>query len=231
MKELFLKKIRNQRLLFFIILSSIVISIVFFDRKLCEYFVPGGSADQLRHLAGQWTHVGDAKYYFIFVLIFLGMIGLHRLSLKVSPFYFARYNQSSQNFKIKISKMESFFINFFISLLYAGVLVHLLKFIFGRKRPYIEPFCQVDSFSFFSTQYQFHAFPSGHSQLIWSVVTFLSFYLPRPASLILFLFAAFIAFTRVMTRDHLLSDVIFGSFLGLFVSHWVHQNLNRNHFF
>jgi membrane-associated phospholipid phosphatase len=113
----------------------------------------------------------------------------------------------------------------FICLLASGLTVHFFKFLIGRKRPYHVMgssqlgLCEPFVFDPFTLEYTFHSMPSGHSQLIFTVSTFLSYY-TRSIYLKfgLFLFALVMALTRVGTQDHFLSDVLIGSGVGVVVT-------------
>lgn len=98
-------------------------------------------------------------------------------------------------------------------LLFSGLWVHVIKALVGRQRPKISPTFDPHVFQPFITHWDFHSMPSGHSQVVFTVATFISFLFPKYKYG--FYFVAFLmAFTRVMTRDHFLSDVIMGIAVG-----------------
>lgn len=110
------------------------------------------------------------------------------------------------------------------SLVAGGVAVHVLKFIFGRPRPGkwfeqglygLEPFSGNNSF------------PSGHSQLIFTVATALWFVYPRLRPVYIPL-AVMIAFSRVAITQHYLSDIIMGGTLGVIVVLWVRDRFEAD---
>lgn len=182
------------------------------DQKLCLLFEPG-SLDTLRFLSGKLTHVADALWYFLIALGLLLAWGAHFLLIKKGYFH-----QSYLKFKSIYQGAWSFLIVAIAS----GFMIHLLKFVFGRKRPYVEPgFCDPFYFDFFNSAYHFHGFPSGHAQVSFTVATFLTFYARKSYHGLLYAAGFIFAMTRVGTRDHFLSDVLLGGFLGFAITYLV----------
>lgn len=100
------------------------------------------------------------------------------------------------------------------SMLASGVLVQALKLSIGRLRPKslfengaygFEPFSGANSY------------PSGHSQVIWSVMIALWFVYPRYRAAYVAV-AALVSFSRVATTVHFLSDAVMGSVLAIAVA-------------
>lgn len=111
-------------------------------------------------------------------------------------------------------------------LLFSGLWTHIFKFLIGRQRPKISPAFDPYIFQPFTAHWDFHSLPSGHSQVMFTVATFLAFVLPKYKYG--FYSVAFImAFTRVMTRDHFYSDVLMGLAVGHLASvvllYWLSQ--------
>lgn len=102
----------------------------------------------------------------------------------------------------------------FLSVLFSGIFVQLLKHGFGRARP--ELFTELGAYSFhpFIFDYSFNSFPSGHATTAGAVAWFLCWLLPRHRSLILTL-TVIVAMTRVLTGHHYPSDVVAGFALGM----------------
>ena len=117
----------------------------------------------------------------------------------------------------------------YITLLIAlsGILVNVLKIIFGRARPKLlfreEP---ESGFGLFGTRGDWHSFPSGHT----STVVALGF-----GAYVLFphlwrywvIFAAFLGSTRVMSGNHFPSDVIAGAYMTIVLGMWLQRKFEQ----
>jgi len=202
-----------------------ILSFYFFDKELClRVSKPGYSG--IHSFSLQWTHLADAKWYFIFTILIVILFGIHFLLRK-------SYSNSYE----KLLPIYRFGTQFFVCLLASGIVVHFFKFLIGRKRPYHTfgtsglGICETDIFKPFTIEYTFHSFPSGHSQLIFTVVTFLSFYTrSHIIKLVLFVYAFGVALMRVGTRDHFLSDVLMGSFVGFLITYTIMKKLDLKNF-
>lgn len=171
----------------------------------------------LQKFSAKWTHLADAKWYFVFSVSILVIFGIH---------YFFRRHFTESFFRFQV--IYQFGQALFVSLLVSGIVIHFFKFLIGRKRPYHAldenglGICDSSIFEPLTTYYAFHSLPSGHSQLIFTVVTFLSFYMRSPYIRVgLFLFAFIVALMRVGTRDHFLSDVLLGLLVGILATYFV----------
>ena len=102
------------------------------------------------------------------------------------------------------------------ALIIAGIATHVLKIFFGRWRPDTMIYTGVSGFSWFNLAHDAKSFPSGHSQLIWTVAVCLLLIYPR---LIIFYLATaiLVSFSRVMLNQHFVSDVVLGAYLGSIV--------------
>jgi membrane-associated phospholipid phosphatase len=120
--------------------------------------------------------------------------------------------------------------NFFFALIVSGIFVHLFKFFVGRQRPHKSPDFDPYVFNPLTTNWDFHSFASGHSQVMFTVATMFSLAFPKFTWAFMSI-AAFFAFTRVITHDHFLSDVIGGAAIGIVGAmtavYWVHLWVNR----
>jgi membrane-associated phospholipid phosphatase len=203
-----------QRILVLFVFLLSVLSFYFLDRELCQK-VGEPSYSEIHSFSLEWTHLADAKWYFIFAIFILALFGIH---------YLFR-NRCFNSYK-KLMPLYQLGKQFFVTLLASGVVIHFLKFLIGRKRPYFVlgdsgfGVCEADIFKPLVLDYTFHSFPSGHSQLIFTVATFLSYYLPyRSLKVVVFICAFGVALMRVGTRDHFLSDVLVGALVGFLVTH------------
>ncbi len=115
-----------------------------------------------------------------------------------------------------------------VAMIWAGIIVQLPKFIFGRPRPH---FNLPDQFAWFHPEW--NSFPSGHAAHWFALVGALWAYSPR-LSLMVTPLAVIVSFARVVALAHYPSDIIagaaFGLFFGLFFgfsARTIIQNRNR----
>ena len=108
----------------------------------------------------------------------------------------------------------------------AGVLVNVLKFIIGRMRPRELLENGLTGFIPFNTDFGMNSFPSGHSQMVWSLAVSVLLIFPRLWP-VLFAFATAVAASRFLASVHFVSDVVMGSYLGavvpLLLKHYVYD--------
>jgi membrane-associated phospholipid phosphatase len=101
----------------------------------------------------------------------------------------------------------------FVALLSGGLVVQILKHLFGRARPWAADAGKLIGPTLAGG---FNSFPSGHSISAFAVGAVLGHAFPSCRTLF-FVLAAVVALSRVLVGAHFLSDVIAGSFLGLTV--------------
>ncbi len=97
--------------------------------------------------------------------------------------------------------------------LLSGILVNIIKVIFGRARPklYIEE--HLYGFYWLQTDVLYRSFPSGHATT--AIGVWLAFALLFPRYRVpLILMGVVIAMTRIVLTEHYLSDILIGGFLG-----------------
>ncbi len=105
--------------------------------------------------------------------------------------------------------------------LYSGGITSVLKFAFGRARPFMnrgsadyQPFTLLDD--------GFHSFPSGHTTLAFALSTVLSRNARSNALKVLaYIPAALTAFSRVYQDYHWTSDCFLSAVVGFVVATWV----------
>jgi membrane-associated phospholipid phosphatase len=102
----------------------------------------------------------------------------------------------------------------FLSFLVSGALVLTLKAIFGRCRPYFSPDYAPLNFNPLTLDWNFQSYPSGHTQVGFTLAAFLSILFPRRSTLF-FTLAAIIGLSRVVLEKHYLGDVIAGAYVGI----------------
>jgi hypothetical protein len=105
--------------------------------------------------------------------------------------------------------------------LYSGGITSVLKFAFGRARPFMmkgsadyQPFTLLDD--------GFHSFPSGHSTLAFALSTILSRNVQsNTLKALAYLPAVLTAFSRVYQDYHWTSDCLFSAVIGYVVATWI----------
>lgn len=178
-----------------ILLSAL--SMQFIDQDLTLLFKDD---DWVWILAREITHVGLFTNYFI--PAFIIWFGAHVL---------LRWNKAKNRHRVQYIATQATWLMY--CLLFSGFWVQVFKFLFGRQRPKISPNFDPQVFHPFNTHWDFHSLPSGHTQVLFTVATFLAFLFPR-FKYTFYLGAFFMGFTRVMTRDHFYSDVLMGLTVG-----------------
>lgn len=95
----------------------------------------------------------------------------------------------------------------------SGILVNIVKVIFGRARPrlYIEE--DLYGFFWFKLDVLYRSFPSGHATTAMGVWLAFALLFPKYRFLLI-LIGATIALSRVIIGEHYLSDVMVGGWLG-----------------
>lgn len=101
----------------------------------------------------------------------------------------------------------------FVSVASSGLLVNLLKYLFGRARFNALMLHGEYGFYFFETGYDFSSFPSGHANTAIALAIALSCLWPRVRRLFL-LAGVLLALSRVVVTAHYLSDALAGGLLG-----------------
>lgn len=111
-------------------------------------------------------------------------------------------------------KTSALFVVF--SILSAGAVVNIAKFILGRERPRGLFRDGTYGFEMFNFDFGMNSFPSGHSQMVFSLAIALWIIYPR-YRVAYFLFAAAIAASRFLGSVHYISDVVMGTYVGIVV--------------
>lgn len=97
-----------------------------------------------------------------------------------------------------------------VAMVWAGIMVQLPKFIFGRPRPH---FNLPDQFAWFHPEW--NSFPSGHAAHWFALVGALWAYSPRLCLTVTPL-AIIVSLARVVALAHYPSDIVAGAAFGLF---------------
>ena len=100
-----------------------------------------------------------------------------------------------------------------MSILFSGLICHILKFIIGAARPkyfFLEGFERLNHFNLL---HKANALPSGHTQAAFTIVMLLIIYINR-YKLTLLLIAFLIGISRIFLSMHFFSDIILGAYVG-----------------
>lgn len=116
--------------------------------------------------------------------------------------------------------------SFLVSLAASGILVQILKHLVGRQRPHKTDLFEHFHFKPLVAHWDWHSWPSGHSQTMFVAYFYFSLLFPRwrwP----LFGVCAYLALTRTLTQAHFLSDILGGAFLGYVISALVYEKIGK----
>lgn len=113
--------------------------------------------------------------------------------------------------------------------LYAGIVNHLIKYIFGRSRPFENR--GNAEFSPFSISFNQTSFPSGHTTLAFGYGHIMAERYSNAAWKVLwYSLAATMSYARIYHNVHWFSDVIMGGAIGYFISEFVDKHQTNNKF-
>lgn len=154
------------------------------------------------------TEIGDGSHFFIFSLSSYLLIRFGLRRTETSP------SQKSKIVRrIDLKWLQIWSIQFFCALCFSGAIVQITKVLIGRQRPHKSPLFENQIFSPLSFHWDWHSFPSGHSQTLFTVFVFLGLLWPKKKWLLFALFS-YLSLTRAFTQAHFLSDVVCGAFFG-----------------
>lgn len=173
---------------------AIIISILFFDRDSIDA-VRSTEHTLLYPFFLYITRLGESFYYIALPLIIAFICGAYSRSCGLRMIYISG------------------------SVLLSGLIVNILKPVFGRARPDIM--LSKGIFGFYPFHFDvvgdgahlYHSFPSGHSATAASVAIALTMIYPR-GRYFFFLFAIIVSLSRVMVMRHYPSDIFSGMFIG-----------------
>lgn len=139
------------------------------------------------------THLGGAPFsaFVLFALLFFG-------------------DNTFKNIGIEI----------FISLSISQVIVHSLKILLSRERPYNI----LEQLNTFGINLKDYSFPSGHSAASFSIATTLALNIPK-ISVVVFTIAIIIGISRIYLGVHYPTDVAAGIIIGFLTSLFVYLYL------
>lgn len=190
-------------LLGLLVIAISILCILFIDYPVM-YFMAKHQDGLVREIFYRLTDVGHGTPYFSITLFLL-------LAATVCKYFDIHWLEPE-----KLNKIIIISLFLLAALIVAGITTHILKIFFGRWRPDTMIYSGLSGFSLVNFAHDAKSFPSGHSQLIWTVAVSLILIYPR--FLIIYLVTAIlVSFSRVMLNQHFVSDVIFGAYLGAVV--------------
>lgn len=198
----------SLRAVFYFLVTVVLVSLslVYWDQPL-SYFFQDESFRMLREVSVYLTDLGLGWPYFV-------------LSSGGYLFCYFRLktlddNPAGPGEAARLKSLQWWSSFAFSALLLIGAVIQLFKFALGRQRPHMSATFAPDVFFPATFNWDFHSFPSGHSQVIFVVATVLALWQPR-FRYFFFGCAALIAFTRVVLLQHFFSDIIVGAAIGYF---------------
>lgn len=204
-------KLRTKLILVsFLLFASAGICYFLWDQSVACFFAARENSYSYR-IARELTDVGLGAIWFS-VAFFFWIFGYLMLKKNRSP-------QKAEIFK-------SLGRNLFLSIIVSGIALRILKFVIGRQRPHKSITCDAYVFDPFTHDWHMQSMPSGHSQVLFaSMITFALFF-PKWRWMF-YTLGLGLAFTRVMTMQHFLSDIFVGCCLGLWGAYYVHNHFNK----
>ncbi len=130
----------------------------------------------------------------------------------------------------QLERAKAWFQFLLASLFVSGTVLLTIKHLVGRARPFVVPEHDPLLFKPLTADWNFHSFPSGHAQVIWTVAFALVTAFPKWKPVFI-LMALVISFSRVVIHDHFLSDILAGGSIGYFVSAWLYDKVKTRLYF
>jgi membrane-associated phospholipid phosphatase len=186
---------RSKKLIlisFPIVVLFCIIGYFFLDLIVAKYCASTFTNNNIRRTLKDVSKLGLATYYLIFAAV---------------CFIFFRFIK-----KRKIWSNRALFV--FLSISFSGILVLIIKFIFGRYRPKMFLEQQLYGFKFFQLKGKLTSFPSGHASTIVALMLALYFINPKYRAIYVVI-GLVIVISRVLVCHHYLTDVVFASYLAV----------------
>lgn len=181
-----------------------IFSYMYLDVKVAAYFYETRPFSVFFEIV---TNFGNSKWYLIgFALFFLLFRYIFRLQ-----------------------EVANRFLYLFIAVGASGLIVDILKFIFGRARPKLFFEQGIYGVKLFGTEHLYFSMPSGHSATAFSLAVGVALFFPRFA-IAAFGVAILIAFSRIAITAHYLSDVVAGAYIGAAFALWLKVKMTQKGF-
>ena len=168
--------------------TAAFISYLYIDKQLFELFYPM-RGDTLLYPVELLTEMGKSTWYII-------------ISLLLFVYWIDKNPEKSDNALL-----------IFLSVIVSGILVNIIKVIFGRARPQLYADEHIYGFFWAKLDVLYRSFPSGHATTAIAAWLALALLFPRYRYWLIGL-GILISLSRVILTQHYLSDVIIGGWLG-----------------
>lgn len=103
-----------------------------------------------------------------------------------------------------------------ISLVSAGILCNLIKYVVGVSRPKYFLLEGYNRINFFNIEHKVNSFPSGHTQAAFTIAILFIIYCNRFTIFVIFV-AVLMGLSRIFMSMHFPSDLISGAYIGSIV--------------
>jgi membrane-associated phospholipid phosphatase len=173
----------------FVVIAFVIYGYVRLDPVVAIYFYKTKPLEGFFEIV---TRLGESKWYF---LAFGALFLIFR--------YFFRLKDVSNRF-----------LYLFLGVAMSGLIVDILKFIFGRARPKLLLEEHIYGVKFFGLNSAYFSFPSGHSATVFAIAVGVLM-LNRLYGAALLCVALLISFSRIAITAHYLSDVVAGAYVGI----------------
>ncbi|QDU34696.1 undecaprenyl pyrophosphate phosphatase [Poriferisphaera corsica] len=230
------------------VLSAImvVVAYMFIDVRVSWFAL---EQDWLKPIANVITQFGDTKFYYItLVVALLSTLFLDRgpvkknlhywLLLAAILFFYGWGDRLYRHYEWVVifpaigvawliyrrRDLVSWALFLMLAIAWSGLSVNIVKIIFGRFRPSELQQAGHFGFDFFTIGPANASFPSGHATAAATLATVLWLMYPRQWMLWVVV-GLVIAFSRVFTLSHYVSDVVAGLYFGSFMTLVLHYFL------
>jgi len=150
-----------------------------------------------------YSHIGNPVNHYIQLISHLGKSTIYIVG---SVVIYLIYRISNP----KVAKDALFILSTTIA---SGILVNIIKVIFGRARPRLYIDEHLYGFFWLKIDVLYRSFPSGHATTAMGVWLAFALLLPR-YRVPLILVGILIALSRIVLTEHYLSDILVGGFMG-----------------
>jgi membrane-associated phospholipid phosphatase len=113
--------------------------------------------------------------------------------------------------------------HFILSLVLAGVMCNVLKYIIGVSRPKYFFLQGYDRINFFNIEHKVNSFPSGHTQAAFTIAVLMIIYANR-FFLQIMIIASLMGLSRIFMSMHFPSDLVAGAYLGALVPYILYKH-------
>lgn len=150
-------------------------------------------------------------------ILFLSMSILVKNSLKEpnkKKLIESKFKLSSDMINETLKYYKLIFQHVIISIIFSGLLCHILKFVFGVSRPkyyFLEGYERFDNFNLL---HKISSLPSGHTQAAFTITILFIIYVNR-FKIPIILISTLIGISRIFLSMHFPSDIILGAYIGL----------------